>query len=220
MNRICVIVEGQTEKNFVETLLVPYFQTKNLLIFTLLMRSLGRSFRYQNIQRNILTTLKQDSSLYCTMMADFYGMPGDWPGRREADTFNNYLKKAQYVEQSLHKDICSRLGNSFNAAHFIPYVQMHEFEALLFASPAILMKYSGGKKAEREILSICNQFSCPEEINDNYETCPSLRIVNVFPKYQKVLDGVKVCQKAGLDVIRSKCPHFDEWICKLEKIGE
>ena len=52
----------------------------------------------------------------------------------------------------------------------------------------------------------------PEEINDDPQTAPSKRILNIFPKYKKVTDGTQIALKVGLEQIRKECPHFDEWM--------
>ncbi len=59
-------------------------------------------------------------------------------------------------------------------------------------------------------------FDSPEEINDSQQTAPSKRIVGLNPGYAKVSDGVRISQKIGLTVMRAQCPHFNEWIGKLE----
>jgi hypothetical protein len=34
-----------------------------------------------------------------------------------------------------------------------------------------------------------------------------------------VTAGVSVVEKIGLDVLRTKCQHFNEWLCTLEMLG-
>ena len=91
---------------------------------------------------------------------------------------------------------------------FIPYVQMHEFESLLFSDIANFAKSIGQPSLQERLQSDRDQFTNPEEINDNPETAPSKRIIAYFPKYQKVLDGVLASRKIGLDAIRRECPLF------------
>ena len=219
MSRVCVLVEGDTEASFVDLILSPEFAPKTIFLHPVLFRKQGGSFRYEKCQKVILSALKQDKSAQITTMVDFYGMPMDWPGRNESRSCRNYQDKAQRVEQALSEDIVAQMGDSWNPAQFIPYVQMHEFEALLFSSPVKLAESLGDKKLSSNFLTIRNGFPTPEEINDNYETCPSRRIEGVFQSFKKTIDGVTAASRIGLGKMRQKCPHFNEWITKLEDIG-
>ena len=108
-------------------------------------------------------------------------------------------------------------GIIWNPAQLIPYVQMHEFEALLFSDTSILA--ASNMKVYKQLDDALQSFSCPEEINDNEQTHPSKRIMKLFIGYQKVLDGINIAREIGLAKIRQECPHFNEWITKLEDIG-
>jgi hypothetical protein len=35
----------------------------------------------------------------------------------------------------------------------------------------------------------------------------------------KTVDGIIAAQKIGLESMQQKCPHFNDWIEKLESIG-
>jgi len=109
------------------------------------------------------------------------------------------------------------MGGSWNPAQFIPYVQMHEFEALLFSDTSILA--ASNSRISTQLERILQSFSCPEEINDNYDTCPSRRIKQHIENYVKTVDGIIAARKIGLKKMRQECPHFNTWIAKLENIG-
>jgi hypothetical protein len=53
--------------------------------------------------------------------------------------------------------------------------------------------------------------SGPELVNDGVDTAPSKRILNAYPQYAKTIHGPLVIAEAGLDAIRSTCPHTDDW---------
>ncbi|MBN2181699.1 MAG: DUF4276 family protein [Sedimentisphaerales bacterium] len=218
MNRILVLVEGDTEVSFVDYILCPEFAAKGIFLTSALFRKRHKgSFGYQNCQKRILNTIKQDSSVYVATFVDYYKLPHDWPGRKDADSCGAYLDKASTVEDELLKDITSQMGGGWNPAQFIPYVQMHEFEALLFSDTSILAE--GDLKVSEQLENILKLFSCPEEINDNYDTCPSRRIEQHITNYVKTVDGILAAQKIGLAKMRRECPHFNEWITKLENLG-
>ncbi|MFH1718813.1 MAG: DUF4276 family protein [Planctomycetota bacterium] len=221
MNRICVLVEGDTEASFVDSILRPEFERarKTIFLYPVLFRKQGGSFGYAKCQKVILNALKQDRSTYITTMVDFYGMPTDWPGRDQANHCQSYIEKANVVEGSILEDITGSLGSSFNPRRLMPYVQMHEFEALLFSSPVKLAEGLGDKKLSSAFLTIRNEFSTPEEIDDHYDTCPSRRIEWVFQGFKKTINGIMAARRIGLEKMRQECPHFNEWVTKLEDIG-
>ena len=65
--------------------------------------------------------------------------------------------------------------------------------------------------------AIRSEFSTPEEINDSHDTAPSKRVERLIPHYQKPLAGVQAAIAIGLDAIRRECPHFNEWVRRLEE---
>ena len=217
MSRVRVLVEGQTEETFVNEILSPHLNHMGIYPHAFLFRKKGGSFAYQRARKEILNSMKEDNTLICTTMVDFYGMPKDWPGRTESQSCRNYQDKAQRVEQALSEDIVTIMGDSWNPARFIPYVQMHEFEALLFSDISVLA--ADDMRISMQLACILGSFSCPEEINDNYNTCPSRRIKQHIENYVKTVDGIIAARKIGLKKMRRECPHFNEWITKLEDIG-
>ncbi len=219
MSNIRIFVEGPTEVFFVNEVLKPYFYEKGVFVKPFLFQEGGGVRKYPISQKEILNTIKSDRSCFCTTLVDFYGLPRDWPGREDADSHRAYLDKATTVEKALFANICEQLGSSFDRSRFIPYVQMHEFEALLFSDTSILAETARKSEVSGRLEDILKAFSCPEEINDNYETCPSRRIEQHIDDYVKTIDGIVAARKIGLTRMRQKCPHFDKWIEKLESIG-
>jgi len=219
MVRVHVLVEGETEETFVEKALVPYFAQYETYLYP---RRLGKPQHKHGIcgyllaQRDILTTLKQETQAFCTTMFDYYRMPFNWPKREEAKR-KPFAEKGVMVENAILADISGQLGVGFNRSRFIPYVQMHEFEALLFSDPGMLAQ-GLDLTDDSEVQRIRNQFDSPEEINDGEQTAPSKRIVGLNAEYDKVADGVLISQKIGLTTMRAQCPHFNGWIEKLEAL--
>jgi hypothetical protein len=37
--------------------------------------------------------------------------------------------------------------------------------------------------------------------------------------YKKVAFGATVTERIGLPLLRERCPHFGEWLARLEEIG-
>ncbi len=214
MTRVLVLVEGQTEETFVSSVLQPHFNQRQVYLYPILS---GGIKPYQCARRDILATLKSDAGAFCTTMFDYYGMPKSWPGR-EAAKQKVHTEKAATIEHAIQEDISAQLGDDFNRSRLIPYVQMHEFEALLFSNPSALARELK-LRDESEVQSIRDRFASPEEINDSEQTAPSKRIKALYAGYQKPRQGILVSRSIGLDVMRTQCPHFDAWIRKLEALA-
>jgi len=158
------------------------------------------------------------------LLLDYYGLPDDWPGRVDARE-RVWSEKASHVELKIHDDIVLSMGENFDPKFFIPYVQLHEFEALMFADVEQLASVTA-PISNRSLEQLAERFSEildeggePEAINDHYETCPSRRILGLVPTYRKRVLGPIVTSRIGLDVLREKCSHFASWLARLEAIG-
>ena len=155
------------------------------------------------------------------MMFDYYGMPRDWPGRKDAGD-KPHGERASAIEEGMRTNLEEAMGKRGRHDAFIPYVQMHEFEALLFAKPEVLGGVLQGVSpddAVRRLKRIADCFATPEEIDDSKATAPSKRILGIAPGYQKKHLGVIVASKIGLDAIRTACPNFNAWMRRLEVLG-
>ena len=219
-SRVVVLVEGKTELNFVRQVLAPVIGLSGVYLHPQPGGKPGARVagaHYSRIHREILAILKQNTTQYCTTMYDYYALPDDWPGRVEASHASTTEKPA-IIEKAVHRDICDRMGNDFNLRRFVPYIQMHEFEALLFSDVSILAREA--EIEESRLLNIVDSFSTPEEIDDSPKTAPSKRLLALNGHYGKTLTGIAVAKRVGLDRIRKKCPHFNKWVGKLEQLGK
>ena len=217
--RVLAFVEGQTEEKFIREIVASALISRNVFITATTpgrKRSQGgvRSWN-GGIRAELLRYLKEDTNKYVTTMFDYYGMPIDWPGRDLACR-QVYCRKAATVENAMLEDISNAMGNAFDRQRFIPYVQMHEFEALLFSAPDILGKIASEQDIAHDLQSIADSFRTPEEIDDDPHSAPSKRILQLSQRYQKVLHGNIAAQQIGLPLMRKKCPHFGEWMARLE----
>jgi hypothetical protein len=102
---------------------------------------------------------------------------------------------------------------------FIPFVQLHEFEALVFSDYDKFEDYYEPREANFVALSaICNANPNPETINDSPLTAPSKRLSTNIRRYDKIDHGVDICELIGLVTMRTKSPRFNKWIDDLEHI--
>ncbi len=221
MIRLNIIVEGQTEETFVNKILGPHLGTFNVFVSARCLetgRKCGRIFRggmisYLKAQKDINLWMKEDKGgdVRFTTMFDFYRLPCDFPGFEEAKRKSDPYKKIEVIEENLGIDIASY--------RFIPYLQLHEYETLLFSDIDKFHHYYIGQntqlnKLKRNVIGIVN----PELINDNPNTAPSKRIIKYLPFYEgeKPSAGPIIAEHIGLQKIRSKCQHFNSWVSQLE----
>lgn len=222
MSRVHVIVEGPSEESFVNEVLSPELSRRGVYLYPQLIGRPGHKGGirpYSSAKRDILISLKQDRHAFCTTMFDYYGMPDTWPGVSEVKGKPFHLISST-IESSIYKDIGAAMGDAYNASQFMPYVQMHEFEALLFSDIAKLRYcYPGEDAAITALVGQAAKFESPEMINDSRDTAPSKRIEKEIKDYQKVIAGSVTALEISLPVLRSKCQHFNEWVTKLEALG-
>lgn len=220
MNRVLAIVEGRTEQRFVTNVLAPRLGADGVFITAAVVGKPGHKggARYARVQKDILAALKQDRDRFCTTMFDYYGLPKDWPGIEDAKRRPS-AEGVQHVERAVEEDVRAQLADSF-PLRFLPYVQLHEFEALLFSGPEILCNVLQSPALASQFRSIVDECGGPEAVDDNPQTAPSKRIVALAKHYQKVLDGNIAAERIGLDRMLDACPHFRAWVTRLKQIGE
>lgn len=208
MKRLYIIVEGQTEEAFVNELMIPYFTQKGIYDITpiLIQTSDGHKggfVNYMHLKNDIFRLLKsQGQDVLVTTFVDFFRCP-QLPGQKEIDRLTSHHKMVEAMEQSMAADI--------NDWRFIPYIQLHEFEALLFSSIKGFEVYFENNVA-KQIQGVIDSFENPEEINSGRDTAPSKRLIRIIPEYDKVLYGNILALEIGLQCILDKCPRFKAWI--------
>lgn len=223
MIRLNIIVEGQTEETFVNKIIGPHLGAFNVFVNARCVetgRKRGRIFRggiisYLKAQKDINLWMKEDAGNHVrfTTMFDLYGLPDDFPGMEEAKQKSDPYKKIEVIEEKLGIDIASH--------RFIPYLQLHEYETLLFSDLDKFHHYyidqnNQLNKLKKDVFGVTN----PELINDSPETAPSKRIIKYLPFYEreKPSAGPIIAEHIGLQRIRSKCQHFNAWVALLERL--
>ena len=227
MTRLIVHVEGQTEETLVRELIAPHFYEHGFLdvsarlIGTARQRTRrGGAKSWASVRAEIAGHLRGDQGVLSTTIVDYYGLPqyghAAWPGRSTASGCPFPLK-GKTVEDALSADLYRSTDENVGR-RFIPYVMMHEFEALLFSD---CVRFAAGidrPTLASRLQAIRDSFSSPEEIDDSPHTAPSKRILELNPGYEKPLMGAVAALEIGLGAMRSECPHFDYWLTKLESL--
>lgn len=171
---------------------------------------------YQKAQKDVLEWMKEDNNVdvFFTTMFDLYDLRSDFPKYEEAQRINDPYQKLEFLEQAMRDDI--------NDFRFIPYLQLHEFEALVLSNPSNLLIEYFDREAEIkqwEELLLQNSNNA-ELINTGRKTAPSKQILRLIPAYDKVTVGSILASFDGIEVLRSKCKHFSDWLSKLEGLAK
>lgn len=211
MIRLAVSVEGQTEEEFVKRVLAGHLQQTcgfHCVQPILLGRAGSSNTGGGDVSENRLV-----AEMVCligsfdavTCLVDYYGFKDK--GTSTADELADSVR-SRVVE------ITKKRGE-----RILPYVQVHEFEGLLFSDVnAFTILEEANPKAINVLHGIRSSVGSPEKINDDPKTAPSKRIAKIIPKFRKRLHGLMVAEKAGLDKIREECPRFNAWVENLENL--
>ena len=229
MTRLLIHVEGETEETFVNEVLrdhlagCGYWDVSAKLMGNARLRSHRGGVRsWPSVRRDIRNHLSRDRECRATTMVDFYGMPrggqGAWPGRAAAHD-RPFLEKATTVEDAMAADVSDTMGKGFDPDRFVPYVMMHEFEALLFSDCDRFASAIERPDLAARFAAIVDECGSPEEIDDSPVTAPSKRIEALEPGYVKPLLGTLAILEIGLETIRMRCPHFHRWLDRLERLA-
>jgi len=220
VKRVLVIVEGQTEESFVGRVLAPALWPRQVYAKPVLLGHRGGRVNYARVSRDVLIQLKQDRTAYCTTMFDFYGLGAGFPGTPPPAHLSNYDKVVQ-IETAFRQDICARIPDSLRPdRRFIPYLQLHEYEGLLFSDPTAFAHGINQAQLAHSFQQIRDSFQTPEDINDDPNRAPSKRVIACHPAYRKVIEGTQAAKSVGLAAIRAECRHFREWFETLEGLQD
>lgn len=221
MIRVHVICEGHTEEMFVKELLTTHMMSKGI---HLIPAKIGRpghkggNVKYPRLLSDIKQRLLSDAQCFCTTLLDFYGLPTDFPGKANTSQSKTSQDKFQIVTDALSIQIEKDLGEP--ARRFVPYIQMHEFEGILFSAPKLFAESINQPALVEEFIKIRQRFAAPEEINDSPQTAPSKRVEKLFNGYDKPLHPLLAARKIGLETIRQECALFDDWVKRLELLKD
>lgn len=224
---IHVLCEGQTEQGFVEGVLKPYLMSKGieavksvLVTTNKKLNARGGMLSYDQAKRDL--ELMEKTSVdgeyekhILTTMFDLYALPDDFPGYVEAMRVNDRYARVKSLEQAFASDI--------DDMRFVPYIQLHEFEALVLCGIDRLKDmYPDCGKGCKILSKALESQPNPELINDGSETAPSKRIIKAIEEesethynYNKPKTGRYITGLVGIDTLRGRCRHFDEWIGRL-----
>lgn len=214
MKRLIIVCEGQTEQSFCLNVLSPYYLSKNIFVEApTIKHSHGGIVPWETLKRQLVEHLHEGDAIV-TMLIDFYRIKDSYqfPGWEEAKTIESSHDKMNSLFLDMSKDMPEGLRNCF-----VPYIQLHEFEGLLFSDiAAFKTMFTPAECDFQSIQAAIDEFESPEDINNKPETAPSSRLLNAISGYNKVVFGSLLAEEMTLSMIRSKCPLFDSWIERIE----
>ena len=187
MIRLAIVVEGRTERQFVRQVLISHLARRGVLAAPMLVGASTQAGGDVTVDR--LTSRMTQMSYHfdaVTTLVDFYGFR-----RRPTDDVNELER---LIDEAYARAPHRRLRDD----RVFAYVQLHEFEALLFSDVRALGRAAAASPdAERELAEVRDHFASPEDINDRSDTAPSKRIANAIPGYGKVLARLEALDLGG-----------------------
>lgn len=215
MKKLIFICEGPTEQFFCKVILENHFLALGIEIeYPLILHSNGGIVKWEHIKTQIGNHYSTDNNVFITTFIDYYGMYDhhNFPDWTLAEAEPNKSSRMTILETALRNDIN-------HSIKFIPYIQVYEFEALVFSKYLAFEDYYDPSDADYNALeNICINYPNPEDINNSKVTAPSKRLLNHIPRYLKTIDGIDIIKSIGLEEVRNKCPRFNDWITILENI--
>jgi hypothetical protein len=224
MKNLYLTVEGQTEETFARDVLQPHLAAFNVFLWPPRFagphgRRHGRipqggmfnTFRHalEDMRRWLKENHSADARF--SMMVDLYHLPHDFPGYAEAMPRPDCYEQAVALEAPLAAELAD--------PRFLPYLQVHEFEALLLAVPAQFADwFENRQQALAALAADCQGFETPERIDHGQHSHPKARIQRHYDDYDENVHGPLLAHAIGLPTLRQRCPHFHQWLTRLEQL--
>ncbi len=223
-----ILCEGSTEELFTKNILQPHLSTfdivtkPSILVTNRKKNMRGGVISYAQVLNDLrktyqLTSHSNSEIHYFTTMLDFYALPNDFPAYSNAITKNDIYLQVETLEKAFRQD-------ANDIPHFIPYIQLHEFEALVFCGLDHLKnEYTTCSREIEQLKEVLAHYqNNPEAIDNGRETAPSKRIITALKgksQYNKTKSGPAVASAIGLQALRERCRHFNHWITELEQLS-
>lgn len=175
---VFIIVEGQTEEEFIDECLKPHWIDAYGLYYVQV-RTLGvpghkgGNVSAERIRKDANLLLKQRPDALVTTLVDYYGIKTDLPD----------YDQCQQLPTTDQRITCLEAGLSMliNSDRFIPYLQKHEFESLIFSAGSQLSRYLTGESCTA-IEHLNREFSGAEDINTSNP--PSYRLTEIIDQFE------------------------------------
>jgi len=221
LKQVLLLVEGHTEERFVKDVMVPWTAGMDLVLRpTILVTKVvkdGPNFKggvsvFSKIESDWHRPIRTRGPAFVSTILEYYRLPVDTPGMNTRTQFDDPLDRATHIEREIRRHFREPDG-------FLPFLALHEFEAWLFSCPKTLPEVMIDTKNAAHFAAVCSTVLSPEYINERPGFAPSKRIKDLYPSYQKVLHGTTAAKRIGLELMRAKCSHLDNWLTQLEQFA-
>ena len=220
---IFVFAEGPTEEQFIKRIVAPALRHLDIYLKPQTIKTSkdasGGAVTFDRLKFNARNTLRQHPNAALTTFIDLYKLDTDFPKFLESTKSSDVYQKVRDLEVALHAAIVEHVG--CRPERFVPHIQPHEYEGLLFSDvDALVNTDPNWSNFRTKLQKIRDDAESPEHINDGYYTKPSKRLEdNLFPRYKKTLHGPLAAEKITLATMERECRHFREWMEKLRSIN-
>jgi hypothetical protein len=174
---------------------------------------------YGRVRRHLRNQLRRKGEFFVTTLFDLYRLESDFPGLEDSKKQNGLERRLAVLNAAIHADIVAI--SECRPERFVPYIQPHEFEALLFSDVGTVTSTEPAWISKTLILrNIRDSAESPEHINERPGNNPAAHLERELqrPSYRKTLHGPTITRRIGLGRIESECSFFARWLKQLRAL--
>jgi hypothetical protein len=222
--RLSLYVEGRTEELFVNRILRNHLRSFGVQVERPVLaitrpgpeERRGGFVNWEAVEADLRTLFvaRSEPDLRFSTLLDLYALPENVPGYPGPPTGRRAGADVDAIEAAWAKH--------FDEPRFVPYLQRHEFEALVIAHPPALDAVAPAHVATlRTVIHPTANATSAEDVNDGRATHPSALLSRAIPDYKarKPDYALFTLLEAGLDRVRARCPRLNAWLEKWERWG-
>lgn len=211
VREICIVVEGQTEEQFVKMVLEPLALIHDTCLRPTIVRTKqtktalykGGGTSWGPYRKRVKELAPQPHWARIGVMLDLYACPSDTPGYTKSLS-GHQLHSA--VTEAIQEDL-----EKIAPGRVLAGPILHELETLVIAAIA-----TGQTQAEPDVMqqaqtAIRKAGGDAEMVNGGPTTAPSKRLLAWWPEYEKALYGPVLISQAVWGDIARQCPTFEMW---------
>ena len=222
------VVEGQSESGFFKPFLAEHLALRGIDLHVAVIgkgSAKGGMFRsFVQVCAELGNFLADRRRPWVTTFFDYYGLPtGEGRGWDfvPAAKARGSVAAAAAIENRLRDGVRDAAPQAVE--RFIPYIQLHELEALYFAEPVTLATVLETPATADKFAAVVTAAGGCEQINDSPTTAPSKRLQAICPHYIKgrssAAHAPRLGEKLSLATVREQCPRFHAWLASIEELA-
>lgn len=219
--RLIVLCEGDSERGFVDQVIAPRLGEFGIDLQAVRVTTgrkgakvfRGGALNVSRLAKEAASFHRQSNAPIVTTLIDWHELP--------ADFLDLVGGKANATVDNVERALKAHVEAGFERKDwFVPYIQMHEFEALFFADlTCVATGYPEHADALEELTRTTASMS-PEDINHGADTHPAARLAATFGgKIPKGEVWGSMLQNIPFETLLARCPRFAAWYRKLESLG-